>query len=108
MVDEILESDGISTIPCPATSVTLIVEYGPTVVSTSVSGATISGDTVTFTLNHLEDNPSEIEVELDTCGVPEPVVPIVSIMYADDEGSIPDFNPVMDMAKGSTCPPGTP
>lgn len=106
MVDEILESDNISTIPCPATNVTLIVEYGLTVVNTTVSGATISGDTVTFILDDLENNPTEFEVELDTCGVPEPIVPIVSIMYTDGEGNIPDFNNILDMADDSTCPPG--
>jgi len=86
--------------------VVLIVDYGATVVSTSFPDATISDDTVTFTVDDLEDNPTEFEVVLDTCGVTEPVDPVVSITYSDDQGNSPDFTALLDITSDVTCPPG--
>lgn len=81
------------------------MEYGATVVThVTFPGATISGDTVSFPVSDLEDDPTEFEAVLDTCGVPEPVIPVVSITYSD-EGNSPDFTEVL-VANGSTCPPG--
>lgn len=103
LVDDLI---GTSTVSCPATNVILTVDYGATVVSTSSSDATISGDTVTFTVTDLEDNPTEFEVVLDTCGVAEPVDPVVSITYSDDQGNSPDFTALLDITSDVICPSG--
>lgn len=107
VVDEILDSVGTSTIPCPATNATVVVEYGASVVTTDFPDATISGDTITFFVDNLEGNTTEFEVVLDTCGVDEPVDPVVSIIYSDDQGNSPDFTVVLDITSDVTCPPGT-
>lgn len=105
-MDGILGSKGTSTIACPATNATLIVEYGATVSKSLSPGAAVSVATVTFTVSNLEDNPMEFEVVLKTCHVSEPFVPVVSIVYNDDQGNTPDFKPVLNVANGSTCPTG--
>ena len=100
--------DGTSTVSCLATNVTLIVEYGATVDSVvSDPDATLSDNIVTFFVSDLEDNPTNFTVMLDTCGATEPVDPIVSIAYSDDQGNSPDFTELLDITSDSTCPPGT-
>lgn len=108
-VDIILGSDGTTTISCPATNVTVVVEYGaPVVPPISFPGATLADDTVTvtFTVSNLEDNPADFTVMLDTCDSADPVDPIiVSLTYTDDQGNSPDLTPAVEVGNG-TFPPG--
>lgn len=85
-----------SAVSCPATNVTLIVDYGAAVVSTSFPNVTISGDTATFYVD-----------DLDTWRVAKPVDPVVSIAYSDDQGNSPDFTAVLDITSNVTFPPGS-
>lgn len=105
---DILGEDGTSTVACPATNATLIVEYGATVDSVvSDPDATLSDDIVTFFVSDLEGNLTNFTVILDTCGATEPVDPVESVTYSDDQGNSPDFTELLDLTSDSTCPPGT-
>eukprot|EP00903_Cladosiphon_okamuranus_P014706 g13628.t1 len=81
---------------CPATGVTITVEFNASVRSAGSSGATttgavISGDTrVTFTADDLEDNPSLFAVSLEDCGE------VAFVEYEDNQGNSPDFSSLPD------------
>ncbi|CAM9945666.1 unnamed protein product [Ascophyllum nodosum] len=108
VVSVILGVVGTSTVACPATNAVLIVEYGATVDSVvSDPDATLSNNIVAFFVSDLEDNPTTFTVILDTCGATEPVDPVVSITYSDNQGNSPDFTELLDITSDSTCPPAT-
>lgn len=95
MVDDLVEA---SPATCPATNVDLIVTYGATVESTNVPGAIIEGDTVTFPVDDLEDNPTEFAVVLGTCGAAGSFHPVQNTEYIDDQGNSPDFTALLNTA----------
>eukprot|EP00903_Cladosiphon_okamuranus_P012576 g11773.t1 len=81
-----------TVLSCPATGVTITVEFDVAVSSAkssgaAVAGAAISGDNrVTFTADDLEDNPTQFAVGLERCGN------VTLVEYDDEQGNSPDFS----------------
>ncbi|CAM9329857.1 unnamed protein product [Ectocarpus sp. 8 AP-2014] len=83
---------------CPATDVTVNIEFDVPVSSASSSsasqgvssGATITGNRVTFTAGDLESNPTQFAVALEECGN------VTSVDYDDEQGNKPDFSQLPD------------
>eukprot|EP00752_Nemacystus_decipiens_P006426 g5789.t1 len=85
-----------TVLSCPATGVTITVEFDVAVSSvdsssTTITGSTISGDNrVTFTADDLEDNPTQFAVALQRCGN------VTLAEYEDEQGNSPDMSRLPD------------
>ena len=84
-------------VTCESSNVEIKVEFSAPVISADTNtegtggvGASISGRTVTFTADTLEDSPTEFLTWLDACENADDDELITSLSYSDDEGNVPD------------------
>ncbi|CAB1109109.1 unnamed protein product [Ectocarpus sp. CCAP 1310/34] len=83
-----------TVLSCPATNVSITVEFDVPVLSVVSSDAAITGNRVTFAADNLENNPTQFAVGLLDCGL------VISVDYEDEQENVPDLSILPD----PTCP----
>lgn len=108
-LEGILATSGGAVISCPATDVSIAVEFSVPVASVSYPGATISDtNTVTFAVDSLESNPTEFTVTLDTCSATAGTSVVSLVEYTDEEGNLAGVSSLLTAASVENCPTPSP
>lgn len=98
-LEAILSGAAGSVIPCPSSNAVITLDFGDIAVASATTTAAngeaeVSGNTVTFMVSDLEASLTEFTVLLDSCTERAGAAAVVTVLYTDEEGNVPDLSVV--------------